>query len=88
MWIGRKVKKRYFERLGFGEAYEEGLKEAEGDREKLKKVPYKEAHFWNYVKIQARMTSDTFIYAIEYAQRKIARIRAKRKNEEEEKTSA
>ncbi len=88
MWIGRKVKKRYFERLGFGEAYEEGLKEAEGDREKLKKVPYKAAHFWNYVKIQARMTSDTFIYAIEYAQRKIARIRAKRKNEEEEKTSA
>ena len=34
------------------------------------------------------MTSDTFIYAFEYAQRKIARIRAKRKNEEEEKTSA
>ena len=87
MWIGRKVKKRYFDRLGFGEAYQEGLQEAEGDREKLKKVPYKAAHFWNYVKIQCRMTSDTFVYAIEYAQRKIARIIANRRKQEEEKTS-
>ena len=88
MWIGRKVKKHYFERLGFGKAFQEGLDEAEGDREKLRKVPYQAAHFWNYVKIQGRMTSDTFIYAIEYAQRKIARIRANRRKQEEEKDSA
>ena len=87
MWVGRKVKAHYFKRLGFGEAFLQGLQEAKGDRDKLRKVPYQAAHFWNYVKIQGRMTGDLFVYAFEYAQRKIARIRANRGKEEEEKVS-
>jgi GT2 family glycosyltransferase len=59
---GNIVKYFYFNKMGFGKAYLEGIKEGLANRFEEKRVPYKKEHFWNYVKIEVELIYNTFIY--------------------------
>lgn len=67
--LGRAVKRRFFTKLGFSDAYNEGLRESREKRGSLKKVPYRMAHLPNYMKIEAELIGNTFIYAAEFFRR-------------------
>ena len=67
--LGRLIKRRFFRKLGFSEAYDSGIREAREKRDSLKKVPFRAAHLPNYLKIEAELIGNTFTYAAEYFRR-------------------
>ena len=73
LFIGGLVKRRFFKKRGFSEAYEEGRALAVKDREKLKKVPFSASHLMNYVKIEFLEIGYTFTYVFEYLLRRLKR---------------
>ena len=69
LWLGRTVKRRFFRKEGFLEAYDEGLKEGCEKRKQTKKVPFSMKHFGNYLKIETELIKNSFIYMAEYLKR-------------------
>ncbi|MBQ6550550.1 MAG: glycosyltransferase family 2 protein [Lachnospiraceae bacterium] len=67
--LGRQVKKRFFSKLGFSEAYNEGIQEAKAKRGDLKIVPYTKAHLPNYLRIEAELIGNTAVYVTEFLRR-------------------
>ncbi len=66
---GRAVKRRFFRKLGFSGAYNEGIQEAKENRGNLKIVPFRVSHLPNYLKIEASLIGNTFVYAAEFFRR-------------------
>ena len=69
LWLGRRIKRRFFEKQGFKAEYEEGLKEGRANRKNLKIVPFSWNHLGNYMAIQWLLTKNLFIYVWEYFKR-------------------
>jgi len=64
--LGQHIKRKFFEKEGFLKAYDEGIKEGKEKRKELKKVPYRLTHIPNYVKIEALLIRNMFVYTREY----------------------
>lgn len=67
--LGMCIKYLFFVKKGFGKEYLEGIAEGLRTAKKCRKVPYKPAHFWNYVKIEFELLAGTCIYVWEFAKR-------------------
>lgn len=70
LYLGRVVKRRFFRKEGFSEAYEEGLREAREKKKTLKKVPCTGKTFWNHFLLEFRLIGYTFLYVSEYLKRR------------------
>ncbi|MBR5739071.1 MAG: glycosyltransferase family 2 protein [Lachnospiraceae bacterium] len=68
--LGRAVKRRFFSKLGFREAYEEGLAAASEHRKDLKIVPCDFVRFFRHVRIEGLLIVYAFRYAGEFFGRK------------------
>ena len=66
------VKSRFFEKIGFGKVYKEGLREAWRTRKTCKKVRFSSKHLWNYICIEGRLIGGTFTYIYEFVHRKLS----------------
>lgn len=69
LWIGRTVKKRFFRKKGFLDAYLDGLREARDNRPKLKRIPFQWSHLFSYIRIEHYLIVNTFIYVRDYLSR-------------------
>ena len=67
--LGWYLKKRFFIRRGFGEAYQNGLEEGRKTKEKCRKVPFRMKDVPHYLRIEWEMILNCFIYAWEYTHR-------------------
>lgn len=63
---GYLVKYRYFNRIGYRDAYVSGLKEGLLTAYKCHKVPYKSEHLKNYINIEYQLIKNMFIYVREH----------------------
>lgn len=72
--LGQLVKAKFFEKRGFGKAYEEGLAEGRATKENGKRVPFRFGHLWNYVKIEGWLIFGSFLYVAEFAKRKFKKM--------------
>ena len=71
LFVGRSIKKSFFRKKGFLNAYTEGLREAEEKKDSLNVVPYRKEHFRNYVRIEGMLIANSFTYAAEYLKRQL-----------------
>ncbi|MBO7364787.1 MAG: glycosyltransferase family 2 protein [Lachnospiraceae bacterium] len=69
MWVGRKVKQRFFRKEGFEKAYLEGVKEGFATRKTTKKVPFRLSRLPRYFAIEWALIVNTFTYFSEYMRR-------------------
>lgn len=69
--FGYAVKIRFFTRRGFGADYKAGLKEGFTTLKKCRRVPFRPADLGRYVQIELELIGNTFIYAYEFAKRKL-----------------
>ena len=70
LYLGRKIKRRFFVGIGFSGAYDEGIREGYEKRKTTKKVPFQWKHVGNYLKIELELIGNTFIYTREYLKRR------------------
>lgn len=69
MYIGRRMKRRFFAKLGFQEAYDAGVREGMETRKQTNKVPFQWKHLGNYFVIEWLLVKNTFVYLKEYRKR-------------------
>ncbi|MBP5224475.1 MAG: glycosyltransferase family 2 protein [Lachnospiraceae bacterium] len=69
MFIGRKLKQRFFRGLGFEQAYLDGVREGFETRKKTRRVPSGTAGFLRCCGIEGLLIRNTFIYLHEYRKR-------------------
>lgn len=69
LWIGRKIKAKFFEKRGFKAAYEEGLKEGRANKNNVRKVPFSMKHLGHYISIEGLLIKYLFVYVFEYLKR-------------------
>ena len=69
MWVGRKLKQRFFRSLGFEKAFCEGVREGMQTRKNTKKVPFRWDRFLRYCRIEGMLIGNTFTYLSEYRRR-------------------
>ncbi|MBR6322420.1 MAG: glycosyltransferase family 2 protein [Lachnospiraceae bacterium] len=67
--IGRTLKRRFFKKEGFLEAYDEGIREGYEKRKGTRKVPFSWKHLGYYLSIEAQLIGNTFVYIYEYSKR-------------------
>lgn len=68
---GYAIKLCFFQKIGFGKDYMEGITEGLRTKKKCKKVPYHSKHLFNYIKIELDLLIYTFHYASDWLQRKL-----------------
>lgn len=68
--LGRVLKRKFFEKEGFSEAFNVGTKEGFDTCKNTKKVPFSWKHFGNYFVIEGMLIKNMFIYVREYIQRR------------------
>lgn len=68
---GYLIKWRFFQRIGFGKDYTDGLKEGVRTRKKCKKVFFRGSDIRNYWQIQKELWKNTLVYVGELAKRKL-----------------
>lgn len=68
---GHIVKWRFFEHIGFGKDYTEGLKEGIQTCRRCKKVPFRSEHLKHYCRIEWELTKNMLIYTAEFLKRKL-----------------
>ncbi len=69
--LGYLVKYNFFKKIGFGGDYMDGLKEGFHTCKKCKKVFFQGKHLKNYVRIEAELWKNTFIYVEEFVKRRV-----------------
>lgn len=69
------IKMRFFQTLGFGKAYKDGLKEGFRTARKCKKVPFRFSHLWNYIYIEFLLIANTFAYGVEFLRRRKFKVK-------------
>ena len=72
--FGYAVKIRFFTKRGFREDYIGGLKEGFRTLNRCRRVRFRAENFWRYVRIEAELTGNTFIYAYEFLKRRIRKV--------------
>lgn len=60
--IGYLIKYIFFIKKGFGKEYAEGFREGLKTLRQVKKVPYRQEHIRNYIKIESLLVKNTFKY--------------------------
>lgn len=68
--IGLAVKKRFFRKIGFSQAYLDGLEEGMRTRSACKRVPFRLRHLKNYVRIEGELIGNSFRYVTDYLKRR------------------
>lgn len=68
--VGWLIKLRFFNRMGFGKEYREGLREGFRTCKNCRKVPFCWKHLGNYLYIEWRLIANTFIYVAEFLRRR------------------
>ena len=61
---------RFFQGLGFGKEYKDGLREGFRTVRECEKVPFRFSHLWNYIYIEFLLIANTFIYGVEFLRRR------------------
>ncbi len=69
--LGYFVKYNFFKKIGFGGDYMDGLKEGIHSCKKCKKVFFQGKHLKNYLRIEAELWKNTFIYVAEFVKRRV-----------------
>ena len=72
--MGIIVKYGFFQKLGFGKEYLDGVKEGIKTRKKCAKVAYFPEHMPNYLAIQWELICVTFLYVYEFGCRQIQKV--------------
>ena len=67
------IKSRFFKKIGFGQAYKEGLKEGWHTRKTCKKTKFSFGRLWYYICVEGRMLGGTVSYIYEFLYRKLLR---------------
>lgn len=65
------VKWLFFVKTGFGKAYANGLLEGFRTLRRLKKVPFRWSHLGNYARLELELIGNFFLYAYEFARRRL-----------------
>ncbi len=68
--LGRCIKKRFFKKRGFLEAYQAGVREGFETRKTTKKVPFEWKRFFRYFYIEGLLISGLFAYSSEFMKRR------------------
>ena len=71
--LGIFLKLLFFQKMGFGKDYRDGLREGIRTRKQCRKVPFCRKNFGNYVRIELELIGNTFLYAGEFLQRRLHR---------------
>lgn len=69
--LGYLIKCAFFLKIGFFQAYTEGIKEGIKTAKKQKKVPFKLRHLPNYIQIEIELIQHTISYIRDWFQRKL-----------------
>lgn len=72
--FGYAVKMRFFAKRGFGKEYREGLKEGFSTLSCCRRVPFRLQDLGRYLRIEAELIGNTFVYAWEYAKRRVIKL--------------
>lgn len=70
LMVGFLLKILFFQKIGFGKEYRDGLKEGIRTRKKCSRVPFRLRNFRNYVRIELELIGNTFVYAAQYLRRR------------------
>ena len=68
---GQAMKRRFFRKIGFEKEFLEGLAEAEATKKQCRRVPFRPEHLGSYIRIEAELIANTFIYVSEYVRRRL-----------------
>ena len=68
--LGIELKRRFFRKIGYLPAYEEGIKEGLATRKECSRVPFRMGRLLQYVWIELQLIGNTFIYAYDYLRRR------------------
>lgn len=68
--LGIALKRGFFRKIGYLEAYEAGIREGKETRRNCTRVPFQWKHLWNYIKIEGQLIRNTFVYLWEYMHRR------------------
>ena len=68
--LGRVIKRRFFKKLGFSAAYDEGVREGFETRGETDRVPFSRKRFFRYFYIEFLLIYNTFVYAADYFRRR------------------
>lgn len=71
--VGIALKYSFFKKLGFGKEYLDGLKEGIRTAHNCRRVRYQPGRLKNYLTIEMELLAGTFVYAYEFAIRKLKR---------------
>lgn len=70
--VGYGIKWRFFKKIGFEKAYLDGLKEGFRTRKNCKRVPYDRANLSHYLRIEAELIYNLFVYTIDFVSRRLS----------------
>lgn len=68
------VKTFFFQKIGFGKDYLDGLREGIANRKQCNRVPFHPKNLENYINIEKELISNCFIYASDWFNRKLFKM--------------
>lgn len=74
---GVAVKYGFFRKMGFGQVYMAGIREAFGNLKMCRKVPYESAHLQHYLAIQWELMWGALVYIYEFSNRQLGKVLGK-----------
>lgn len=72
--FGYAVKTRFFTKRGFGQDYRDGLREGLSTLGRCRRVPFRLRNLGFYIRIEAELIGNTFVYAWEYVKRRFVKL--------------